>query len=123
MYFGNPSFKCKGSCLPFFFVSKSELSVEIDRNILIKTLPISFYYFINFVVKTTDLLSTASRSDKTTAQSATAYTQPATAVINTEKASHHETNTKGDHFVVALSVSVATKAIIILAVVFYKITQ
>ena len=46
--------------------------------------------------------------DKTTAQSAIAYTQPETAVVNTEKASHHETNTQGDHFVVALSVTVAS---------------
>ena len=59
--------------------------------------------------------------DKTIAQSATAYTQPEAAVINTEKASHHERNTKGDHFLVALSVTVATSAIIVLAVIFTKL--
>ena len=67
------------------------------------------------------MLSAASRVDKTTAQSSTTYTQPATAVINTEKTSHHETNTQGDHFVVALSVTVATSAIIVVAVVFTKL--
>ena len=67
------------------------------------------------------MLPTISQKDKTTAQSATAHTQLATAVINTEKAWHHETNTQGDHFVVALSVTVATSAIIVLAVVFTKL--
>ncbi|XP_022325887.2 uncharacterized protein LOC111125928 [Crassostrea virginica] len=70
---------------------------------------------------TTDLLPTISQMDKTTARSATAHIQPATAVMNTDKASHHETNTQGDHFVVALSVTVATSAIIVLAVVFTKL--
>ena len=67
------------------------------------------------------MLPTISHIGKTTTQSATAYTQPETAVISTEKASHHETNIKGNDFVVALSVTVAKSAIIILAVVFTKL--
>ena len=86
-------------------------------------LSILSHYFINFVVSTTDLLPTISQMDKTTAQSATAHIQPATAVMNTDKASHHETNTQDDHFVVALSVTVATSAIIVLAVVFTKLRK
>ena len=86
-------------------------------------LSILSHYFINFVVSTTDLLLTISQMDKTTAQSPTAHIQPATAVMNTDKASHHETNTQDDHFVVALSVTVATSAIIVLAVVFTKLRK